>query len=170
MLFTGDVIPVPPHLATGGLLMRHVRNLDNAAVAVPGSVKRNAIWTAQFKALLLASGMLPQFTALGNSAITAASPAQPLFLVFHSLEHGRWRPADMTPASPQRHWQTPMMPVLAATLASEFTEGTMNTVAAHIFQIAFYVSKAVVITAMPGGGLEAGAMVGVTQDELDIVQ
>lgn len=169
-LFTGGVIPVPPQLTIGALLLSQIGNLHNVAATAPGAVKHNPIWTAQFRTLLLSSGLLPQFTALGHAAIAAASPAQPLFLVWHSFELTRWRRATMDKNSPQRHWQTPVAPVLGPPLVSGFTEGTMNTVSAAIFQISFYISKAGVISAMPGGGLEAAAMVGITQDELDVTQ
>jgi hypothetical protein len=170
VLWTGGVLPVPPQLMNGPLLSSQVAQLHVAAAAVPGAVPSNAPWTAEFARLLLASGLLPQFGLLASDAITLSTPVQPLLFVWHSFEHPRWRPSGMASASPQRHWQTQVAPLMMPPAPFPFIGNALSTVTQHLFQIAFFVSKTGVITAMPGGGLEAGSMLGLTWDEITAAQ
>jgi hypothetical protein len=164
VLWTGGVLPVPPLVDGVGAALSNQMTLLRGSVSAPGAAPFDAAWTAAFRTQFLASGLLAKHTTLANDAISVATLAQPLLFVWHSFEHPRWRPAGMTPATPQRNWQSRVAPGTTPPVNFPFTNATMGTVTHHLFQIAFYVSKAGVITAMPGGGLETGSMLGLSGD------
>lgn len=161
----------PANLVNGPALTAQVALLHVAALAAPGAVRFNSIWTSEFRRLLLASGLLPQFARLASDGLNAATASQPLLAVWHSFEHPpRWRPAAMTNGSLQRHWQTQVAPALTGPTTSLFAHATLGNFTHLLFQVAFYISKAGVISAMPGGGLEVASMVGLTFDEVEAAQ
>ncbi len=161
----------PTNLADGPILTSKVNLLQAAALGVPGAARHNSIWTSEFRRLLLTSGLLQQFGTLSTDGLNAATVSQPLLAIWHSFEHPpRWRPTAMTDASLQRHWQTQVAPTPTLPTPSLLTHATIGNFTHLLFQVSFYVSKAGVITAMPGGGLEVASMVGLTLDEVQAAQ
>jgi hypothetical protein len=85
--------------------------------------------------------------------------------VWHSFESRRFRPATMVSTSPQRYWQTQLAPVPSAPIPFPFfTAAEQSAVTHHMFEIGFLVSKAGVITAMPGSDLESLSTAGLSFD------
>jgi len=161
----------PANLVNGPALNSQMGFLQTQALAVPGAVRANAIWAKEFRRLLLTTGLLPQFATLASDALIAATANQPLLAVWHSFEHPpRWRPAAMQPSSPQRHWQTQVAPLATLPTTSIFAHATLGNTTHLLFQVSFYISKAAVITAMPGSSIEVASMVGLPFDDVVAAQ
>ncbi|HEY9504904.1 MAG TPA: hypothetical protein VIQ27_02930, partial [Gemmatimonadales bacterium] len=146
------------------------------AAAAPGAIPSNLQYTRELRRLLLEGFLAPsgfptrileQYGALAGDAVSAATAAQPLLLLWHSFENAASRPPGMVTENPQRHWFSQIAPTVTMPTAWPHP-GRVRTAAVteELFEIAFFVNKAGIVSAMPGGGIEAAAMFDATWNEV----
>jgi hypothetical protein len=168
VLSSSGALPVPQELQDGQLALRgRLDRLQKQAEAVPGAVPFNAVFGAAYRTLILSSDVRAFAGQLASDSLGAPPLAQPVRLVWHTFESERWRPATVVPTSPQRHWQTLLTPTLGTPIPFPFvTPAQLKLVADHLFEIAFIVTKAGVITAMPGSLIELLSVAGFSVDDV----
>ena len=177
LVWTGGSLPLPPQVAGRGQILTTMRLfLWGLAAAAPGAIPSNLQYTRELRRLLLEGFLAPsgvptrileQYGALAGDAVSAATAAQPLLLLWHSFENAASRPPGMVTENPQRHWFSQIAPTVTMPTAWPHP-GRVRTAAVteELFEIAFFVNKAGIVSAMPGGGIEAAAMFDATWNEV----
>jgi len=131
-----------------------------------------ARWTSRYRELLLAPGtrdtpsVRDEAAAVLNTILaTSVKHLVPLFLVWHTFEFRKWRPANMDSKDPRRHWWNLVSPVAGGVTHSPFTE--FKDVLQQFLELAFLVNSGGEITLMAETMQEAAAVAGVPVERIN---
>ena len=129
-------------------------------------------WTSRYRELLLAPGtrgtpsVREEAAAVLNRTLTASVRHQvPLYLVWHTFELRKWRPANMNSKDPRRHWWNLVSPVAGGVTHSPFTD--FASVLQQFLELAFLVNPGGAITLMADTLHEAAAVAGVSMEQVN---